>query len=131
MKLILAREAEGKNTFSFRPRALELGETYRVRVKAAFNGKESEWSDPIEFRIPAFSECTWKDCPYHVAQEREYLVDMENPRFATKYGNQYSTIVGSSTLPLNCVVSWSVRTRSSKEGGSFGVLVGVAPSDIN
>ena len=79
---ILRREEDG--SFSFVAEALEAEATYTARMKVEIQGKESEWSEEIEF-IPMFPEfCAWKECPDYVNWRKEYSVDEENSRIAAK-----------------------------------------------
>ena len=135
----LTRINNKNNIFSFKPKALDPGTTYNVKVKAVYQEKESEWSDIFEFSIPWVSGHVWKECPRDVDQSRKYFVDEKNTGIVTKTKNSvvfticghYSTIIGNTPLPPNKVTSWSIKVlRSSSNNGEF-IYVGVAPSDIN
>ena len=79
-----------------------------------------------------YSGCTWKKCPDNVKEKRKYSVDEKNPRIATKisYGYSYCTIIGNTPVPLNAVVSWSIKILKSKENDGRDIFIGVAPSGI-
>ena len=122
------------NAFTKRGLLPETEHTFRVR--AMRGNKVSEWSDVVRGRaqkIPEFDECIWK----------KYLDDFddfgnfddfdeENPIIATKDCEKgYCTIIGNTPLPLNNVTSWSIKVLKSKGNDGFGILIGVAPSDID
>ena len=119
----------GENLFSFKPEALKLDSTYDVKVKAVYQGKESEWSDRFELRTSGFSDCVWKEC-HDVEKGGKYSVDAKNPRIATKTGGGGCTIIGNTPLPLNKVTSWSIKVLKSW-GNGYSIYIGVAPSDID
>ena len=73
----------------------------------------------------------WKECPSGIDENKKYTVDKENPRISTKKDNgAYSTIIGSTPLPLNAVVSWHIKMKNLSSNGA-GTNVGVAPADID
>ena len=73
--------------------------------------------------------CSWKECPAYVEKEKKYSLD-GHPRIATFIGGNFCTVIGNALLPLNKVVSWSIKVLNSKENGGRGIYIGVAPSDI-
>ena len=106
---------------------------YCLKVRVVSKGVSTQWSDEVEF-TPEFRElCVWKKCPDDVCEKMKYCVDENNHRVATKISNwKYCTIIGSVSLPLNTMSSWSVKILKSKwnnEGSS--IYVGVAPLDID
>ena len=63
-----------ESCFSFVPDFLEAETTCTVKVKAEFQGKESEWSEGVELTTPGFSEfseCVWRECPDYVDWGKE------------------------------------------------------------
>ena len=75
----------------------------------------------------------WKECPDDVYEKREYTVDEENPRIATKigYGFYCCTIIGNTALPRGKVTSWSIKVLESVNNDGVGIFIGVAPFDID
>ena len=123
------------NLFSFVPKLLELEATYIIRVKMILGGRESEWSDGVEFTTSGFEECCrWKECPDNIEEKRKYSVDENNTIIATKIGSYYNywcTIIGNTPLPLNTVTSWSIKILKSEDNDGGGIFIGVAPSNID
>ena len=76
---------------------------------------------------------SWKECPEDADIWVKYSVDKKNPRIATKTANyeSYSTIIGSTPLPLSAMTSWSIKVLKSKGNNGNGISVGVAPSDVS
>ena len=108
--------------------------TYHLKIKIVHLGSSTQWSDETEFSTPDFSEfCIWKECPDYVDKNNKYTVDEENLRIATKIGNyiSYSTVIGSTPLPLNQVTFWNIKILKSQENNGRYIYVGVAPFDIN
>lgn len=106
--------------------------TLKLRVKCC--GETSEWSDPIEFRTPAFKECcSWKKCPAYASEDKKYSVNRKNPRIATKIGalNCMSVILGNTVIPQGRTVRWSVKVLKSMDNECAGIYVGVAPYDVD
>ena len=94
-------------------------------------------SEPAKSPTPDIAEpCPWKQCPDDVVDGRKYSVDETNPSIATKTGsgcgNDYTTIISDTPLPLNKVTSWTIKILESQKGysGKF-MYIGVAPSSIN
>ena len=109
-----------------------LAETeHTFRVRAVKEKEVSEWSDVVKGRThkEAFETSGWKECPDYVDEYMKYTVDGENPRIAT---SPYSCVaIGNTALPLNQVTSWSIKILESRMNNGFGILIGVAPSDID
>ena len=136
-----ASEDEGKEyplkredgCFTFMTDILEPGNSYEIRVKVALGEKESEWSEDSEFTTPESMEyCVWKKCHAYFEMHRSYFVNRENPRIATNIvGYTYCTIIGSTHIPLDRVNTWSIKILNSKHNDGNGILIGVAPSDID
>ena len=74
----------GGGVFSFKPKSIEQEAVYKVKVKAVLDGRESKWSEEIEFVLSEFSFCIWSKCPDNIDVNRKYCVNEENPRIATK-----------------------------------------------
>ena len=125
-------ENEIKDKFAVFSGTLESETTYKVKVKVACNGNESEWSDAFEFSTAGFSLCSWSECLSYVDDRMKYFIDYANPMIATKshFGDN-CTIIGNTPLPLNKVTLWSVRILKSKDNDGGGICVGVAPSYID
>ena len=130
---LIKHSNEGKKTFSFKTGTLEPETPYRVKVKITWDDKESEWSDPFEFRTLEFPGCVWKECPDKVKVEMKYSVDENNQRIATKTvkSSRHCTVIGNRVIPPSAVTSWSVRVAKSKYNDGNGFYVGVVPFDIN
>ena len=114
-----------KSTFTART-------TYCLKMRIVLQEMSTQWSDETEFTTPEFKDlCVWKECPDGVDEDREYSVDGENPRIATKISFDDCTIVGNTPLPLNTVTSWSIKILKSRDNNRGEIYIGVAPSDIN
>ena len=72
------------------------------------------WKDPVA--------CCDGSVPYS-------LVDPSH-RIVEKLGKRMKTIIGNSVLPSNTSVFWTIRVLSSAKNNGRGILVGVAPFDI-
>ena len=120
------------NTFTKRGLLPETEHTFRVR--AVRGNKVGEWSDVVKGKTQKapmnFSECIWKECPNYVEKKRNYSIDEENPRIATKIGGYYCTIIGNTPLPPNKVTSWSIKILKSKNDEN-DIFIGVVPFDAN
>ena len=90
----------------------------------------SEWSDVVKGRTQKW-ECVWKECPDNVDGNRKYSVGMKNTRIATFIGGNWCTIIGNTPLPLNKVTSWNIKVLKSRDNDGYGILIGIAPSNIN
>ena len=103
-----------------------------IRVRAVCKDGVGDWSKHMKTwtrRVPQFSECVWKECPEDIKNKNQYYLDLDNLRIACRIGtgNFSPTILGSAPLPLGQVTSWGIKVKSNGNG----VLVGVAPSDID
>ena len=107
---------------------------YYVRVRSVISNECERciWSNPISIKTRSKNPL-WKECPDNVDFSREYTLDVANPRIAIKAGsdNSYCTIIGSTSLPPNKVVSWSIKILQSWGNDGWGILIGVAPFDID
>ena len=107
--------------------------SYSFRVRTVGKNEVSAWSDPVEVtteKVPA-GEWEWKKCPYDVDDYREYSVDDENPRIASKSGDlNNSVIIGNMPLPPNQVSSWGVKLLVIAVAWSH-TYIGVAPFDVD
>ena len=129
-------------TNTFTKRGLHSDTEHTFRVRAVRGNSVSEWSNVMKGRTqeaPEFGGCIWKKCPSYVDKFRKYFVD-RNPRIVSMTGGLYvpsfpkgnhCTIIGNTPLPLDQVSSWSIKILKSKENNGYGILIGVAPSDIN
>ena len=127
----IGKEKEGECFFSFVPGFLEDETAYTVKMKAVAEGKESEWSEGVEFTTPKnILCCAWKECPGN-DYENKYSVDEKNPRATKTSDRGYCTIIGNTPLPQNKVTSWSIKILNSKWNNGFRIFIGVAPSDID
>ena len=109
---------------------------YSFRVCAVKGNLVGEWSDVVRGRTQKsptnFSECVWEKCPDDVDAERKYSVDEKNPRIATMNGDYDDcTIIGNTPLPINKVTSWNIKILKSRRNDGSGILIGVAPFDID
>lgn len=104
----------------------------RVRTVMSQNSKQFIWSDPITAKTGrSFFECEWKECPTFINRNIKYSLDRRNHKIATKInGDDYCTIVGDMTIPLNKVTAWNVRVLKSRSNDGSGINIGVAPYDI-
>ena len=103
-----------------------------VRTVTSQNVGNCIWSNPVSIQTKnSFTDCVWMKCPDYVDENRKYSVDGKNLRIATKIGDGWSTIIGNTPLPLNKVVSWSIKVLKSRDNDGSCIDVGVAPSDIN
>ena len=77
--------------------------------------------------------CVWKRCTRGILRGRRYSVDEKNPRIATKteFENRFCTLIGSTPLPLNKVISWNIKLLKSWGNNGGYIFIGVAPSDID
>ncbi len=90
-------------------------------------------SKEIEAAIANFREnCVWKECPEEVDYHFSYSVDSKDRRRAW-FSDMFEscTIIGTVPLPLNTVISWSIKIRRTNNGKSRFIYVGVAPTDID
>lgn len=113
---------------------LELETSYTIKVKTVYEGRESEWCEPVEFASLGFLESyVWKKCPDNIDMGKKYLMNKSNPKVASKMygGNEYCTIIGSKCLPPNKVTSWGIRLIKSYRSEGRDFFIGVAPFDIN
>ena len=124
---------EASTTNSFTKRGLLPDTEHTFRVRAVRGNSVSEWSEVMKGRTEkeSFEYSWWKECPDNVRKHMKYSVDEKNPRIATKTFYGYSIIIGNTPIPLNKVFSWSVKIFKSKDNDGRGILIGVAPSDIN
>lgn len=117
-------------TFESIPKTLNPGNTYELRVRAELDGKESEWSDVVEF-TPTYLDCyAWKECPGNVDMKRSYRLDENSHRIATRSGEEFCTVIGNAPLVHDKKTIWNVKILQSHNNGD-GIFIGVAPSDIN
>ena len=118
------------NTFTKRRLLAETEHTFRVR--AVRGNSVSEWSDVVRGRTQkeSFEGSWWKECPDNVDKDMKYTVDEENPRIARMTGDG-CIITGNTPIPLNKVTSWSVKILGSEDNHGKGIVIGVAPSDLN
>ena len=79
----------------------------------------------------SFEASVWKECPSDINEEMKYSVSEENPRIASNVGDGYCTIIGNAHLPLNTVTSWNIKVLKSCNNNGAGIIIGVAPSDID
>ena len=93
----------------------------------------TQWSNKAEFITPKYNECcTWNECPRNIKAKMKYTIDENNPRIATKIGDdEWCTIIGDIALPENKVTSWSIKILNSRDNGGCCLWIGVVPSDIN
>ena len=105
--------------------------TYCLKMRIVHQGVSTQWSDDVEFTTPEFKCCAWKECPDNVDGNRKYSVDAKNPRIAGRIGGGLCTIIGNTSIPLNKVTLWSIKILKSKWNNGDGILIGVAPSNIN
>ena len=119
-------------TNAFTKRGLLPDTEHTFRVRAVRGDSVSEWSDVVKGRTQkeSFETSGWEECPDYV-YDKKYFVGKKNPRIATKIGKDYCTIIGNTALPLNQVTSWSIKVLKSKGNGGDGIIIGVAPFDIN
>ena len=107
---------------------------YCLRMRIEHMSTSTKWSDCAEVGTPEFRTlCAWRECPDYVDRCRNYFVDPDNPRTATKTDSDgcHCIIVGNTTLPPSQATSWSVRVKQSRKGNGEFIWVGVAPSDVN
>ena len=104
----------------------------RVRTIVLQSTRQFIWSDSISVKTErTFSDCAWKECPPYINRNLKYSLDKHNSRIATKInGDEYCTIVGDMTIPLNKVTSWDVKIVNSRGNDGGGINVGIAPYDI-
>ena len=121
-------DASTTNTFTKTGLLPDIEHTFRVR--AVKGNSVSEWSDVVKGRAlekTNFSKCAWKN----QSCGSKYTVN-KNTRIATKTGDDgYCTINGNTPLPLNKVVSWSIKILNCYYSGEKDIWVGVAPFDID
>ena len=109
---------------------------HSFKVRTVRGNSVGEWSSIVNVKTEKaakFGKCVWKECPDYVYKNRKYSVDEENPRIASNTnGNDWSycTIIGSTLIPLNQVISWSIKVLKSRENNGSSIYIGVAPSDI-
>ena len=110
---------------------------HTFRVRTVRGNSVSEWSDVVKRRTQKelFETSAWKKCPDNVDKNKKYSVYKKNPRVATIIGDEdhegWFTVIGDRPLPLNKVISWSIKILKSRKNNGYKILVGVAPSDIN
>ena len=129
-----AEESEDGPLYSFVPGTLKPNTKYSIKVKTLYHGRESEWSDEVEFACGELAEsCVWLECPENVAERMRYTVDGQDPRVVSKKeDNRYFCApLGNVALPYNTLVPWKVGIVRSKEGDCNNIFVGIAPSDMN
>ena len=121
------------NSFTKTRLLAETEHTFRVRVVRG--NKVSEWSGVVRGRTQkeSFETSGWKECPYDIYELRKYSIDENNSRVTKKIHDDciYCTAIGNASIPLNQVISWSIKILKSVRNDGFGIFIGVAPSDIN
>lgn len=112
---------------------LEPGTEYAFRIRAEYNnGRNGTWSDEVKVKTLSWENFSWRACPEHVKANLRYSVDPEHPKVVTKVGtSDYCTAVGEMPLFENKRVSWSIRIQRSSTNNGNGILVGIAPRDVN
>ena len=123
----------GKDT-KCRVEGLEKEREYSFRVQTGTQDLYGSLSCPVIGKTTGMLEYKggWKECPDYVYEWMKYALNKENPRTATLVGCEgYGTIIGNTPLPQNKVTSWSIKILKSKKNNGEGILIGVAPSDIN
>lgn len=118
--------------YIFTPAILEENTEYVIRVAVSRDGKDSEWSDPFEFKSTNFSKmCIWKHYNDCLDASKRYIVDCGDHRLAKFVGDSNCTIIGNTTIPLNKVTTWTVKILTSLLNNGCAIFVGVAPVTIN
>ena len=119
--------AKTQYTFS----GLDSGTKYHICVRAISSQNSNYWSDSITVQTEK-EPFTWKKCPFFVSEKRKYFADENNSRIATKVGgDEFCTVVDNVSIPLNKTVSWGIKILKSKRNDGDGILIGIAPFDIN
>lgn len=120
---------EGKEAF-YVMESLDQNTEYEFRVCCGCEGKWGKWSDKVDAKTKMIS---WKLCPETVDFERKYVLDENCPRIAAKLDNLFycSTLIGDLPLPANKVTSWNIKMLRSRNNNGDGILIGVAPADID
>lgn len=78
-----------------------------------------------------FFKWTWEACTDDISNSRTYTLDEASTRIATNTGGNWCTVTGNTPIPLNKVISWSIKILNSGEGDGDGIYVGVAPAGID
>ena len=106
---------------------------HSFRVRAMRGNLVSEWSGVVKGKTQreSFESSVWKKCPDDVEWKRKYSVNKKNPRVVTKDGSSWCTIVGSGSLSLSTVTSWSIKVLKSRDNNGSGIFVGAVPFDID
>ena len=123
----------GKMSFFFSG-VFSAGTTYHLSVKVEYSDLASEWSDKNEVKTPRFEEfCVWKKSFGFLVGEKKRSFKMSNSRIARKnnYHTFYSTLIGNSFLPPNCLASWTIKSNKYISRYEKTLFVGVAPFDID
>ena len=98
--------------------------TYCLKMRIVYQRMRTQWSDEAEFTTPEFKDlCVWKECPEDVDEDRKYTVSKKNPRIAMKIVGYRSIIIGSTSLPLNKVTSWSIKMLTAKRNGGSSIFI--------
>ena len=109
---------------------------HTFRVRAVRENAMGEWSVAVKLRTEKrqdFYNIIWKLCPGSVERIRQYYVNENNARIATKSGglDSFSTIIGNTIIPSGTITSWYIKVLKSRANNGEGIYVGVAPFDIN
>ena len=133
-------EVEGRRTFEATAVTnhsisnLEPVTEYKIRVRAVRGASFGHWSEYVTeiTQKPYNDNWGWKECPESTIWCCKYEVNNDNPKIAKSlYQDHYSTIIGNSLIPPDKVSSWGIKILKSKGNDGFGILIGVAPADID
>ena len=130
---VKSKYCSDKTEYTLRGLEQETRYTICVRSVDPIDNRKSMWSNPaiVQTMKRRFDQSEWKKIPNVVGSNNNYSVDMKNPRIATKMENGSCTVIGDTPLPLNKVTSWNIKILKSRDNNGGGILIGVAPSEID
>ena len=126
-----------KSGLSCRMNELMASRTQTIDESKCYNfsvWRDGGWHSEVvsDAEESPFKNCAWKECPDTVNAIRRCVPDPRNPKIATMLGNGgWGTIMGNMTLPANKVTSWDIKILQSETNDGDGILIGVAPFDID
>lgn len=129
----LERASLTELAYSFIPVEIkEDGTEYVIRLCASYEGKDSEWSEPITFKKHVCTKLSgWKQFNDCKDMNKLYTVDKVNKKTVKFIGDTNCTITGNSAIPDGIVMSWTIYTVCSLHYNCDGMYFGVAPIDID
>lgn len=121
-------------TFTFENLNPQTEYTISICAIPIVNKHINIWSDPIKIETSSieFRQSSWKVCPPESGNLQRYVLESTNPKIARKtpFGD-WCTIIGNAPIPPKSVTSWGIKVIKSRNDNGRGMILGVAPIDID